>query len=65
MLAPTPRQQEILALIRRFVAETGYPPTPTEIARTLGFHSTNAAKQHMRVLARKDAIEVRPGATPM
>lgn len=63
MQALTPRQQEILALIRRFVAETGYPPTRTEIAQVLGFRSTNAAEDHLRALARKGAIEIRPGTS--
>lgn len=63
MQSLTPRQQEILALIRRFVTETGYPPTRTEIARTMGFRSTNAAEDHLRALARKGVIEIRAGAS--
>ncbi|HKJ95693.1 MAG TPA: transcriptional repressor LexA, partial [Gammaproteobacteria bacterium] len=59
----TPRQQEILALIRHFVAERGYPPTRSEIADSLGFRSPNAAEQHLRALARKGAIELRRGAS--
>ncbi len=59
----TPRQRDILELIRRYVSETGYPPTRSEIARQLGFRSPNAAEQHLRALERKGAIEIRRGAS--
>ncbi len=59
----TPRQSEILELIRRHLAETGFPPTRAEIARRLGFRSANAAEEHLRALARKGAIELLPGTS--
>jgi len=59
----TPRQSEVLALIRRYIEDTGYPPTRAEIARELGFRSANAAEEHLRALARKGAIEMVPGAS--
>jgi len=59
----TPRQAEVLDLIRRHLAETGLPPTRAEIARRLGFRSANAAEEHLRALARKGAIELLPGAS--
>ena len=59
----TPRQQEILSLIRRFIAETGYPPTRSEIGEALGFRSPNAAESHLRALARKGAIHLIAGAS--
>ncbi len=59
----TPRQAEVLDLIRRHLAETGLPPTRVEIARRLGFRSANAAEEHLRALARKGAIELLPGAS--
>jgi repressor LexA len=59
----TPRQAEILDLIREFVAATGFPPTRAEIARRLGFRSANAAEEHLRALARKGAIELVPGSS--
>ena len=63
MDALTPRQQEILDLIRERIAHEGMPPTRAEIARTLGFRSANAAEQHLRALARKGAIQLMPGAS--
>lgn len=59
----TPRQAEVLALIRSCIAEAGLPPTRAEIARALGFRSANAAEEHLRALARKGVIELAPGAS--
>jgi repressor LexA len=59
----TPRQQEILNLIKKHLEKTGYPPTRAEIADTLGFKSANAAEDHLRALARKGVIEMIPGAS--
>ena len=59
----TPRQQEILQLIKDFIVETGMPPTRAEIADKLGFRSPNAAEDHLRALQRKGAIEMIPGSS--
>jgi repressor LexA len=63
MLKLTPRQAEILAFIRDYQQETGYPPTRSEIARKMGFKSPNAAEEHLRALERKQAIEMLPGTS--
>ncbi|MGH8162459.1 MAG: transcriptional repressor LexA [Gammaproteobacteria bacterium] len=57
----TPRQAQILALIRERLTAQDSPPTRAEIAARLGFHSVNAAEDHLRALARKGAIELLPG----
>ena len=57
----TPRQAEILQLIRDTIEETGFPPTRMEIARMLGFASPNAAEEHLRALERKGVIEILDG----
>lgn len=59
----TPRQAEILALIREFIESTGMPPTRAEIAKTLGFRSVNAAESHLKALARKGVITLVPGSS--
>lgn len=59
----TPRQQEILQLIRSRIEATGMPPTRAEIAKEFGFRSPNAAEEHLRVLARKGVLELLPGAS--
>lgn len=59
----TPRQQQVLELVKAHIEDTGYPPTRVEIARTLGFKSANAAEEHLKALARKGAIEMVAGAS--
>jgi repressor LexA len=59
----TPRQREVLELIRESIRDTGRPPTRAEIATQLGFRSANAAESHLRALARKGAIELSAGAS--
>jgi repressor LexA len=59
----TPRQAEILELIRRYLETEGMPPTRLEICAELGFSSPNAAEAHLRALERKGAIEILPGAS--
>ncbi|HEY5634070.1 MAG TPA: transcriptional repressor LexA [Burkholderiaceae bacterium] len=59
----TPRQQEILLLIKEHINATGFPPTRAEIAERLGFRSPNAAEEHLKALARKGVIELTSGAS--
>jgi repressor LexA len=59
----TKRQQEILRMIRKFMAESGFPPTRADICRAMGFNSPNAAEEHLRTLERKGAIEILAGAS--
>ncbi|HEY0878785.1 MAG TPA: transcriptional repressor LexA, partial [Zeimonas sp.] len=59
----TARQQQILSLIRRHIADTGFPPTRAEIAAEFGFRSANAAEEHLKALARKGVIELTAGAS--
>ena len=59
----TPRQQQVFDLIKGKIEDSGMPPTRAEIARELGFRSANAAEEHLKALARKEAIEIIPGAS--
>ncbi|GAA0786261.1 MULTISPECIES: transcriptional repressor LexA [Pseudomonadati] len=59
----TPRQAEILELIKNNISETGMPPTRAEIATRLGFKSANAAEEHLKALAKKGFIEIMPGTS--
>jgi len=59
----TPRQSQVLQLIRQALVETGMPPTRAEIAEKLGFRSPNAAEEHLRALARKGCVELVPGSS--
>lgn len=59
----TKRQSEILAFLKTWIEDNGYPPTRAEMAKELGFKSPNAAEDHLKALARKGAIEMIPGAS--
>ncbi|KPH59986.1 LexA family transcriptional regulator [Pseudoalteromonas porphyrae] len=59
----TNRQAQILELIKAFIKDTGMPPTRAEIAQTLGFKSANAAEEHLKALAKKGVIKMKPGAS--
>ncbi len=59
----TSRQEQVLAVIRQHIEDTGFPPTRADIARELGFRSANAAEEHLRALARKGAIEMVAGTS--
>ena len=59
----TQRQEQVLAVVRRHIDTTGYPPTRADIASELGFKSANAAEEHLKALARKGAIEIVAGAS--
>ena len=59
----TPRQEEILQLIKDTMQATGMPPTRAEIALRLGFKSANAAEEHLKALARKGVIDILPGTS--
>ncbi|MFZ9162765.1 MAG: transcriptional repressor LexA [Burkholderiaceae bacterium] len=59
----TPRQQEILNLIRSHIQDTGFPPTRLEICQALGFKSPNAAEEHLKALVKKGAIRMTAGAS--
>jgi len=63
MHALTARQNQVLLFIQEFMQEEGMPPTRAEIAEGLGFRSINAAEDHLKALARKQAIEVLPGTS--
>ena len=59
----TPRQNEVLELIKECMQESGMPPTRAEIALRLGFKSANAAEEHLKALARKGVIHIMPGTS--
>ena len=63
MIKLTRRQEEVLALVKDHIADSGYPPTRADIARELGFKSPNAAEEHLKALHRKGAIEMVPGTS--
>lgn len=63
MIKLTARQQEVFDFLKEYLEENGMPPTRAEIALELGFKSPNAAEEHLKALARKEVIEMIPGAS--
>jgi len=59
----TPKQQKILNFVRKSIEKTGFPPTRVEISKAFNYSSANAAEEHLRMLERKGAIELTPGAS--
>ncbi len=57
----SPKQLEVLAFVRRFIATGGLPPTRGEIAEGLRLKNRQGIDQHLRALAAKGAIELIPG----
>ena len=53
----TPRQREVLDLIRLSVDRRGYPPTLAELRYDLGVSSTYTVTCHLEALSRKGYIE--------
>ncbi len=56
----TERQQRILACIRDFLRERGYPPTVRDIGREVGISSPSAVKYQLEQLEQRGFIERDP-----
>lgn len=52
----TDRQRLVLDVIRRWIAQHGYPPTLRELGGELGIASTNGVNDHLVALERKGWI---------
>jgi len=58
----TNRQASILAFLKKYLHEKGYPPTVREIAAHFHISSPRGAKKHLDVLESKGYIQKRPGS---
>jgi repressor LexA len=61
MVNLTQRQQEVLRFIDRTQRRHGTAPSLREMADHFGFHSVNAARDHVEALCRKGLLRRRPG----
>lgn len=52
------KRPEILAFIKRFIAENGYPPSVREIMQAVGLKSTASVHYHLAELNRIGAINI-------
>lgn len=53
----TAKQREILRAVERWIEDSGRPPTLRELARHMGVASTNAIRDHLRVLESKGYLK--------
>lgn len=56
----TPRQRQVFDFVQTRLEETGSAPTLDEICRHFHFKSTNAAREHLRLIEQKGYLERRP-----
>lgn len=59
----TKRQNEIFNFIKEEIESNGYPPTRSEISRTFGFKSPNAAEDHLKALKKKGVLDLAAGTS--
>ena len=59
----TKRQKEIFNFIKEEIESNGYPPTRSEISRTFGFKSPNAAEDHLKALKKKGVLDLAAGTS--
>lgn len=52
----TPKQAEVLEIIRGHVQRKGYPPTVREVMDAAGFKSSSSAAHHLKALTSKGFI---------
>ena len=57
----TKRQTEIFNYIKDEIENNGYPPTRSEISKTFGFKSPNAAEDHLKALKKKGVLDLAAG----
>ncbi len=53
----TTRQRQIVEFVRHSQERTGIAPTQQEIADHFDFRSTNAVRQHLRLIRQKGMLE--------
>ncbi len=58
----SPRQERILAYLRGYVSEHGWPPSNREIGRACGISSTSVVAYNLHALQRRGYIEMGGGA---
>ena len=59
----TKRQTEIFNYIKEEIEINGYPPTRSEISKTFGFRSPNAAEDHLKALKKKGVLDLASGTS--
>jgi repressor LexA len=56
----TPRQQQIMNFLHKYLQEKGYPPSVREIGKAVGLSSSSTVHSHLEALERKKLIRRDP-----
>jgi len=56
-MALSSRQERMLAFIREFLTENGYPPSIREIGKAVGISSTSVVNYNLNILEKKELID--------
>ena len=59
----TARQQQVLEIVTRFIAEYGYPPSLRQIGEKLGVSGTLGVMKHLEALEKKGYIRRQGGSS--
>lgn len=59
----TSRQQQVLEIVSRFIADYGYPPSLRQIAEQLGVNGTLGIMKHLNVLEKKGYLRRQGGSS--
>ncbi len=57
MIAPSPRQLQVLRAIRRHHQAKGFPISIRELCTAMGIKSTNGVNDHLRALEKKGLVK--------
>ena len=60
MQAPTPRQKQVLVLVRDYILAHGYPPTKRELADALGVSSATGVSDILDAAEKKGLVKLVP-----
>lgn len=52
----TPKQQQVLSYIQKFITQEGYSPSYREIMKEFSFSSTGSVYNYIKILKRKEAL---------
>jgi repressor LexA len=54
-------QKRVYSFIVEWTKSRGFPPTVREIAKAFKYRSLNTVRQHLRLIQKKDHLEIAPG----
>jgi repressor LexA len=59
----TEKQEKVLAYVRSYAADNGFPPTTREIATHMGYTDHKVVRYQLKRLERAGRLTISPGAS--